>query len=46
MTSQVPALVDEGRHRLITDLTGSTEEQWRTPSLCVGWTVRDVTAHL
>ena len=46
MTSQIPALVDEERNRLITDLTGLTEEQWRTPSLCAGWTVRDVTAHL
>jgi uncharacterized protein (TIGR03083 family) len=23
-----------------------TEEEWRTPSLCTGWTVRDVAAHL
>lgn len=25
---------------------GLTEEQWRTPSLCAGWTVREVAAHL
>lgn len=25
---------------------GLTEEQWRTPSLCGGWTVREVAAHL
>ena len=23
-----------------------TAEQWRTPSLCAGWTVREVAAHL
>ena len=46
MSSQIPALVDEERNRLIADLTGLTEQQWHTPSLCAGWTVRDVTAHL
>jgi len=25
---------------------GLTEQQWRTPSLCAGWTVREVAAHL
>lgn len=25
---------------------GLTQEQWRTPSLCAGWTVREVAAHL
>ena len=29
------------------DLFGSlTEDEWRTPSLCEGWTVREVLAHL
>ena len=46
MSSQVPALVDEERSRLIADLSGLTEQQWSTPSLCAGWTVREVTAHL
>lgn len=27
-------------------LTGLSDEQWRTPSLCEGWTVRDVVVHL
>ena len=27
------------------DLAGLTDEQWETPSLCTGWTVRDVLAH-
>lgn len=31
----------------VADLLGSlTEAQWATPSLCRGWTVRDVAAHL
>jgi uncharacterized protein (TIGR03083 family) len=25
---------------------GLSEEQWRTPSLCAGWTVREIAAHL
>ena len=35
-------------HRLLTaDLLGSlSDAQWRQPSLCEGWTVRDVAAHL
>ncbi len=27
-------------------LAGLTPEQWATPSLCTGWTVRDVAAHV
>ncbi|SDF48070.1 TIGR03083 family protein [Blastococcus aurantiacus] len=27
-------------------LTGLSEEQWRTPSLCAGWSVHDVVAHM
>ena len=46
MISQISALVNEERNRLLTDLTGLTEQQWHTQSLCTGWTVRDVTAHL
>jgi uncharacterized protein (TIGR03083 family) len=35
-------------HRLkLTDLLRQlTDDEWRHPSLCEGWTVRDVTAHL
>lgn len=38
--------IDE--HRVaISDLLGTlTPEEWATPSLCDGWTVRDVAAHL
>lgn len=27
-------------------LTGATQEEWDTPSLCAGWRVREVIAHL
>ena len=39
-------LVHQERRALIEDLAGLTEEQWETPSLCGGWTVHDVAAHL
>ncbi|WP_306371110.1 maleylpyruvate isomerase N-terminal domain-containing protein [Nocardiopsis sp. CC223A] len=35
----------EGR-ALIGDLTGPPRDRWATPSLCGGWTVHDVAAHL
>jgi hypothetical protein len=31
---------------LATDLGGLTPSQWETPSLCAGWTVHDIVAHL
>ena len=34
------------RDLLIGLLRGLTDTQWATPSLCDGWSVRDVTAHL
>jgi uncharacterized protein (TIGR03083 family) len=34
------------RDALIALLEGLTPEEWATPSLCEGWTVRDVAAHL
>jgi uncharacterized protein (TIGR03083 family) len=34
------------RRALAADLQGLTEPQWATPSLCAGWTVRDVLAHM
>lgn len=39
-------LVHAERHALVDDLSRLTDEQWRTPSLCEGWTVHDVAAHL
>lgn len=34
------------RKALIADLEQLSPEQWSTPSLCSGWSVRDVVAHL
>jgi uncharacterized protein (TIGR03083 family) len=34
------------RAALASDLAGITDAQWATPSLCEGWTVRDVLAHM
>lgn len=34
------------RRRLADDLDGISETQWTTASLCAGWQVRDVVAHL
>lgn len=39
-------LVHQERAALADDLAGLTEEQWATPSLCEGLTVREVLAHL
>jgi uncharacterized protein (TIGR03083 family) len=38
--------IDAQRLRLVDLLSTLDDEQWRTPSLCEGWTVRDVAAHL
>ncbi|MDQ1700151.1 MAG: hypothetical protein QOG34_2014 [Frankiaceae bacterium] len=34
------------RQALADDLAGLTDEQWKTPSLCGGWTVLDVVGHM
>ena len=34
------------RRALATDLGALSETQWATPSLCTGWSVRDVLAHM
>lgn len=39
-------LVHQERRSLIDDLSGLADDQWETPSLCRGWTVHDVVAHL
>jgi uncharacterized protein (TIGR03083 family) len=39
-------LVHRERRALVDDLEGLTPEQWEVPSLCGGWTVHDVAAHL
>lgn len=38
--------VDDQRTRTVALLEGLTPAQWDTPSLCDGWTVRHVAAHL
>jgi uncharacterized protein (TIGR03083 family) len=39
-------MVVQARRELGTTLEDLTQEQWRASSLCEGWTVRDVAAHL
>ena len=43
---QVYALATRNRLLAASMFADLTEEQWRTPSLCAGWTVREVCAHL
>jgi uncharacterized protein (TIGR03083 family) len=38
--------VHSERRQLATDLTGLRDDQWRLPSLCPGWDIHDVLAHL
>ena len=38
--------IDDHRLRLTDLLDQLSDEEWQTPSLCPGWTVRDVAAHL
>jgi uncharacterized protein (TIGR03083 family) len=40
------AMVHAERRALIGDLAGLDEARWEVPSLCAGWTVHDVAAHL
>ncbi|MCX5443131.1 MULTISPECIES: maleylpyruvate isomerase family mycothiol-dependent enzyme [unclassified Streptomyces] len=46
MTDDVWAIVHAERAALIDDLTHLEDDQWLKPSLCDGWTVHDVLAHL
>jgi uncharacterized protein (TIGR03083 family) len=38
--------IERERRDLVDQVQGLSEEQWKTPSLCGAWTVRDVVAHL
>lgn len=40
------SMVHSERASLAADLAGLTQEQWAAPSLCEGWGVREVVAHL
>jgi uncharacterized protein (TIGR03083 family) len=44
--SDVWTTIATERGALADDLAGLTASQWDTPSLCAGWTVRDIVAHL
>src|SRR6478609_1287606 len=43
---EVWAAIDLQRARTADLLDQLSDEEWRQPSLCQGWTVRDVAAHL
>ena len=43
---QIWGYIDEQRADLADFLDTLTPEQWETPSLCPGWTVRQVAAHV
>ena len=44
--TQIWAYIDEQRADLADFLDTLSAEQWETPSLCPGWTVREVAAHI
>jgi uncharacterized protein (TIGR03083 family) len=44
--SDVWTAIDDHRRALVHLLEGLSEEEWRQSSLCDGWTVRQVAAHL
>ena len=46
MSDDIWPAVHAERRALADDLEGLTPEQWQTPSLCTGWTVHDVLAHM
>lgn len=46
MSDHIWPAVHAERRALADDLEGLTPEQWQTPSLCAGWTVHDVLAHM
>ncbi|UFU06781.1 maleylpyruvate isomerase family mycothiol-dependent enzyme [Ruania halotolerans] len=45
-TREIWELVHAERRQLADDLAALTAPQWETPSLCEGWSVHDVLAHL
>lgn len=46
MTGDRWRLVQDERHELLLFFQSLTADQWETPSLCPGWRMRDVAAHL
>jgi uncharacterized protein (TIGR03083 family) len=45
-TDEIWRHIDQQRADLADFLDTLTDEQWSTPSLCAGWTVRDVAVHV
>jgi uncharacterized protein (TIGR03083 family) len=45
-TAQTWTMIHSERAALADTLAGLTEQQWSTPSLCAGWTVRQLAAHI
>jgi uncharacterized protein (TIGR03083 family) len=46
MSDDIWPVVHAERRALAADLADLSPEQWRTPSLCAGWSVHDVLAHM
>ena len=46
MTNDIWPTIHDERRALIADLETLRPEQWQAPSLCAGWPVHDVLAHL
>lgn len=46
MSDEIWRHIDEQRAELADFLDTLTADQWATPSLCAGWTVRDVAVHV
>ena len=44
--TEIDALVDVERRALLAVLEQLDDAQWQTPSLCAGWSVRDLVVHL
>ncbi len=42
----VTALFPEVRRRLLALLAGLSDDEWRAPTVCAGWSVKDVALHL
>jgi uncharacterized protein (TIGR03083 family) len=46
MSSDIWPVVHAERRALALDLEGLAPDRWQTPSLCTGWSVHDVLAHM
>ncbi len=46
MTDDIWLVIHTERRALAADLASVAPEQWQTPSMCQGWTVHQVLAHM